>query len=616
MTSTQLRRRLVAQPHRDQAGFTIVETMVALMVVFGMLVSLAYVVTAGLRYQAIARERQQATGIANQVMEQVRGLAYEKVTQGLLSTDLTGDSNIVSCSGTYRLFSCTPGSIVGSGEAIVSSPGLTSAAPLVPHRSSTAPNADIVLNGRTYSWATYVSQDQSDPDVSTPYRVTVLVTWTGGTGDAIVRLQSLFWSPNGCKNKATHPFAAPCQAFFFGKANAPSGAIAVSGNLVGSTVSGSLLLAGTDASAQHEQLAQAGAGVHASEATLTDSSGTRTAGGRLAGASADNDPGTVTGEYGRAGCGWSGLTCVGGTPVTPSTGGSNQMSLNATSTTVGDAIAASAATGGSTPCPIPTTTQTDKLPCAGGQVRQSGTMSVVANINGTSPAVGSMTLARVLEPGAVTTASVDRVADPKPAGAFCNPVAETAGCLDVQTNRSVGTINVGSLPSSFTAPAGWWTTGPAAAQGYLMSIVGYQDSAQAALGVGAPAPTTSLGGTLYYFDTATNSYQSLALDAVGGLNRSISLTQSISGTDVKVEISTVADEMISGSTASSSTPSGGGDLERTDVSASVTAPIVTVTYKVTKESNPKATWLDMTIQVNLGTLEATGVYAPEPAAGS
>jgi len=609
MTEHQLRRRSRARWQKDEAGFTVIETMVALVIVFAMLVSLAYVVTSGLRYQAIARERQQATGLANQLMEQIRGLAYERITQGLLSTDLTGDPNVVSCSGTYRLISCSAGSVVGSGEAIVSSPGLTTTTPLVPHRSATAPNSDLILNGRTYSWSTYVSQDDSDSEVIAPYRVTVLVTWANGAIDGLVRLQSLFWSPDGCKNKSTHPFAAPCQAFYYGQASAPNGSITVDGTLAGAAVSGSLILTGAEASVQHEQLAQASAGVHATEATLTDGSGTRKLGGVLPAASADSDPGTpATPEYDREGCGYDLLFCtlVGAPLVTPSTGGQTTLRFTPTTTDVGDAIGTSRASGAGTECPLPTSLQTDLLPCAGGRVMQKGTVEAVATLDGASPAIGSVTVARVLEPAAATVASVDRITSPAPIDAFCNPAANSSGCIDASVNRTVGTLSVGGLPNSFPGvPTGW--------TGFFLSIVGYQDSATASVGSGSLAPSASAVGDVWYFDQATNAYKSVALDEVGDLNEPpFSWTQSVGGSFVKVDISMQASEMISGSTVTS--PAVGGEL--TTAEASVTSPIVTIQYTITKTTPPESVLFDVTIQVNLGTLQATGIYAPEPVAES
>src|SRR5512143_386896 len=125
MTRRQLQRRFQARLVGDERGFTLLETIIAITVIFGSLTTLAYAATASLHYQDIARQRQSANGLAAQIMEEVRGLAYTKITSGLSSTDLTGDSNIVSCSGVYRFLSCTAGSEPGAGEKIVSSAGLT-----------------------------------------------------------------------------------------------------------------------------------------------------------------------------------------------------------------------------------------------------------------------------------------------------------------------------------------------------------------------------------------------------------------------------------------------------------------------------------------------------------
>ncbi len=98
MTRHMLQRRLHAALDGER-GFTILETVIAMTVVFASLTALAYTATIGFRYVAIGRDRIQATGVANQIMEEIRGLAYTKITAGMSSTDLTGDSRIVTCSG-------------------------------------------------------------------------------------------------------------------------------------------------------------------------------------------------------------------------------------------------------------------------------------------------------------------------------------------------------------------------------------------------------------------------------------------------------------------------------------------------------------------------------------
>ena len=111
--------RVHARLH-DERGFSLLETIFAVTIMFAALVALAYTATVGFGYQSLSRARQAANGIANEVMEEVRGLAYEHITDGLLDTDLAGDANIVDCTGTMRLLSCTPNAAIpGSGEEIV-----------------------------------------------------------------------------------------------------------------------------------------------------------------------------------------------------------------------------------------------------------------------------------------------------------------------------------------------------------------------------------------------------------------------------------------------------------------------------------------------------------------
>src|SRR5438067_448891 len=70
-SSSRLGRRM-ASLRSEQAGFTLIETLVALTVIFGSLLALAYTATIGFKYEDLARQKQTATGIADQIMEQVR----------------------------------------------------------------------------------------------------------------------------------------------------------------------------------------------------------------------------------------------------------------------------------------------------------------------------------------------------------------------------------------------------------------------------------------------------------------------------------------------------------------------------------------------------------------
>ena len=82
MSRRHLIRRIRARLHGER-GFTILETVIALMVVFASLTALAYTASIGFRYSGYGRDRIQATGIANRIMEDIRGLAYTKITSGI-----------------------------------------------------------------------------------------------------------------------------------------------------------------------------------------------------------------------------------------------------------------------------------------------------------------------------------------------------------------------------------------------------------------------------------------------------------------------------------------------------------------------------------------------------
>jgi type II secretory pathway pseudopilin PulG len=80
----------------DEGGFSLLETVIAIGIIFGSLLTLALSTTTGLKYFGIGRERQAANQIANQLMEQTRGLAYHKITRGMQTSSLSSDPNLVT----------------------------------------------------------------------------------------------------------------------------------------------------------------------------------------------------------------------------------------------------------------------------------------------------------------------------------------------------------------------------------------------------------------------------------------------------------------------------------------------------------------------------------------
>jgi type II secretory pathway pseudopilin PulG len=616
MTRTQITRCRRHRLATAEGGFTIVETVAALGIMFMLLVSLAYVVSSGLTYQRSARVRQTANGLANQLMEQVRGLPYEAIQKGMLPTDgLSTDTNLVSCSGTYKLYACSAGanSLPGTAETIVTSTS-ANAVPLVPHKSS------ATVDGVAYSWSTYVSQgDDSAEGDPAPYRVTVEVTWAAAGGAKTLTIQSLFWSPTGCRSTSTHPYAAPCQAFFYGKATVPPGTITIeptTSNPVGvyntDFDAGELSLGGANASIQQEQIVQSLASFAVAHADVTTAGVTSTYGAVQGAASADSDPNTTSATYQRVRCGTE-ATCATATASSPSSASPDRITFTVPTTTTAEADAiVQAATAN--PCPpsnVSATPENDALACAGASYVQPSDASAVATIGSTTPNLGSFDIARVSASATTNPAPLRAISHrvTNPTTNVCSPTANTDGCTTLTATRSFGTIALGGLPSGFGTPTGWL--------GSFLRITNYADSATASVGTGSPFPTSSAstpaGQLLIYNGTG---YESVNLTSdLTAVTRTRSISATVSGQTVTATFTLDGSQAANSSASTTSTPTTTGSIERTDATAQVVSPVIVLRYQLAI-SGGTGTVLDLTTTLNLGALDLDASYVPKPAAGS
>jgi hypothetical protein len=440
--------------------------------------------------------------------------------------------------------------------------------------------------------------------VNAPYRVTVIVTWTGGAVNApnkLVRVQSLFWSPAGCRNTDTHPFAAPCQPFFYGTGSVPQGNITVSGTVSGTTfTSGQLFTPGVSSSAQQEQVEQIQGSWQSTEVTITDGAGTRTAGGTTGSTNADSDPGSSTTPYSRKACPTD-VTCASGT--VSSSNSVNSITFTAPSGTTANSTSTSDAVSPNV-CPPPTdTAESDTLACGGGRVLQGGSVTTTYSVELDDDDDLDGTVVRVQAPTPASKVFVNRNAYPNTAG--CTPAATDDGCMALTANRSVGTVNIGGLPSELTAPTGW--------TGFFLSIVGFGDSLSAAVGTNIGSiPASTVTGTVSYYNGSGYTSIQVFDPALNGLDRSYTTTQSVDGETVEVTISTVTTDMSNWSFSRSPTvmPS---PPTLTDVDAQAVPPNVTVHYVIKVNT---VTVTDLTVTVKLGTLEVRGIYAQAPVEGT
>jgi type II secretory pathway pseudopilin PulG len=581
-----------------ERGFTILETVIALMVVFASMTALAYTASVGFRYVGYGRDRIQATGIANRIMEDIRGLAYTKITSGISSTELAGDSRIASCAGVYRFESCT-------GEKIVSSTfaaGYT-AAWLKPHTGSmTVGNLDV----------TYGAYVTNDSPTTTPYRVTVIIQWSNGAipnaPSNSVRLQSLFWSPSGCVNPNTHPFAAPCQPFFYAQVEAPQARLDVTGNIHDFAVdfdSFTLTLPGLTGDTQEEQTKKLNATTTLSGVEFVDSSSTTTAGNQEATSDADDENETSTATK-------TGGTSTNLVPHTVSHLNSdccNQIGLIA-SIPSGDQEHRSATTSATAAdtyaCPTTGVRETDQLSCVGGHVREVGTTTVSVPVTHVTSGVGAAYLIRVVGPASDTIATNDRDAS---AG------TSEDGLMDVSTTRTLGTVQLGGFPpSGMTTPAGMSTT-QTLDTNYCVRLVGYSDTARAIAGERtATNPSASVSaGTFWYYNGAGYSSKSVTDATLDTLTVTCSKTQVVGVNNVTWRVTVASGGVKHATTTTSQTTDPTDAQTRFDAKASVNPIEITIRYEYLVDGVHQ---LDLSATFDPGDLLAHGIYQAPPAAAS
>ena len=562
---------------RREHGFSLVETVVAIGTIFVSLTALAYTGTAGFRYIALARERQAASQIADQLMEQARALSFSDIQNGLNSSEVTtADPNIIDgaaqCgdpAGTYRFKSC-------SGESIIKSTfeAGTAIPPLVPHMGTIGRSEGYPID---YTWRTYVTNN--DPSKNA-YRVTVVVSWSGGTvrGAATsVQTQSLFAAPSGCVSGDTHPFPAPCQPFFFGSAEATQGRIDITipegGVGVANTSfrSGALILPGASSSVQQEQVAEVLGAFLQSGVELVDSPVPQTVGGSQT-TLADSDPSSGALAYAKA----PATGTFSGAGGALSTGSGTTVTFSNTAGDTGESDSAVAANSVTATCPPFGILENDGQPCGGSRVRQVGPLlASVTLADSPIPALGAAALAEVDAPPADTTAFVNRMT-----------VTNSAGNLEQSVSRLIGRVVIGGVPASLPAPGGF--------DGFIV-LSGYADGAQSAVGEsasGSSAAIASSGVELRYWNgTGYTPVPDLTHAFTLPSTSSVTITQG--SHTVVVQLSGSAAGAIVTPGEARVSPPLGGDFR----------------YSITVDGFK---YVDLLISVDLGDVSAIGSYRPAP----
>lgn len=165
-----------------------------------------------------SRQRDTATNLANQAMEQIKAMNFANLV--MLQSDLTGDSN-VTCTGTPVVCSFH-GRIIPT----VSSGSLLSTSPLDPHIAHSAPAVGTSSGPSTYTIDSYVT---FNPNGNTQARVaTVVVTWTNPVKGGVlpsVQIESTIFAAGPLASGSGHAWSA--------QAVDSPGSISVTGTLLG-----------------------------------------------------------------------------------------------------------------------------------------------------------------------------------------------------------------------------------------------------------------------------------------------------------------------------------------------------------------------------------------------
>lgn len=167
---------------RDEGGFSVIESTVAIglfaTVLLGMLGSLSV----GVRGVLTGRQRNNAVGIADQVMEQFRGMRYDRVGHVATDPTLATDTSL-SPSGSVPV-----GAELNrqyAGEQLVGSTVPNPNFYLNQHIQTARPDGEQELDGNTFTVRSYVTAVPAETLGGLPgKRATVVVTWDKGQYDS------------------------------------------------------------------------------------------------------------------------------------------------------------------------------------------------------------------------------------------------------------------------------------------------------------------------------------------------------------------------------------------------------------------------------------------------
>jgi hypothetical protein len=572
----------------DDAGFGLLEVVIASTVMLTALTSMAYVTTNSFYDIAGAKQRQTAVALADEAIERARALPFGTIRDGNRTLDLAGDPRVLGA-GTVA----SPYTLATTGERLRHTGSPQTVAPLVPNVSSRT--VDRVV----YAVRTYVSYFRNDPTLGA-YTVTAYVDWiSGGLGHrpTFVRATTVIFAPNsvltpnggvgGCPFATSEPFAGACPAALAGTSSIAPGQIRVNGSgSAGPTLVDAVTEVPTaSASLVRGQVAVIG--------------GTGKGGGlSLAGvpigyptsiSQADDDPGTAVTDY-------ESVSASNAATSASAAAGPGTVSVTTTATPTVDTSESTSAVRATNADPLRLcrdpagTVQNDGLGCHRSVGDQGGTLRTGFDLTGLG--LGTIPLSEVAPPPDPVVAYVKH----RNSGA-CS--ASSVGCIHASASRSIGRVRVGGLPSVLAGPVGW--------PGYLYQLDNYADglSVEAGPGAGAMVQTGPTGNFSYwsgagYTTIALSSSSSFSVSTPVVTVSTLAYSVSVSSTIKRGPTSAIA---LTGPCL--------GSTCRTSSEAVLGAPLLaTTTYSI--KTILGVTIYQLTVTVDLGDLRVKATYVDPP----
>ena len=478
----------------DDDGFTIVEVIVAMVIIAGVMATALAFLVSGLQTVVQGRQRQVATALATEALERVRALPYDTIT--VSSTGATPDSTAifaVPASGTYEFDADLAGHDI---------PGLSGTEPLILNAVS-GRTRDVTEDNVTYRVHTYVTKTATEE-----FNLTAVVVYDSAVsrGERITVQRSVVFSPAGCLSTAQNPFAAPCQAYFTANASQALGAISVT-----NADDGTLPIPGldTDAATRLAVTLPSNSAMVLVEQTASGSAGALTSGaGRVspfssssgqvsATVAVDSDPSTsnsadpkVTSTPGQTSAAQTIHGPAGVLRATVSSGDSGRARAAVFATT-----AECVGTGGGG---LATGPAGYLRPCASSDMTPSGTALGLTFEPDPTYGFGGVEipLVRVAPSGSAARAVAAQLVANN-SGACTGVSSKTTGCALAAATRSLGQVQIG-LPAGGSAGTVW--AAPGMDDRGLLRLTGFAESVQVEEGEGASSRTYSRSGTLAVYN--------------------------------------------------------------------------------------------------------------------